>query len=81
MTTDSGPSAITLTLVIPAGIVDLLMPQATCNFLSDQPDRFLPLGGGELLAADGPKFDDGTLIWTNCVADALLLRAYEEATG
>jgi hypothetical protein len=81
MTTNLGHEALTLTLSIPSSVVELLRSSSSRNFMDQQPGRFLALGEGSLPAPDSPVFNSGTLIWTNCVTDALILRAYEEAAG
>lgn len=72
---------LALTLSIPSSLVDLLKSNSSHNFMAEQPGRFMPIGDGELPLPNAPEFADGTLIWTDCMADAFLLRAYEQAEG
>lgn len=80
-TTNSNADVLTVTLSIPSCLVALLPMNSSANFMAEQPGRFLPLGEGALPSPDDPAFHEGTLMWTECAADALLLRACEEAAG
>jgi hypothetical protein len=81
MNINSNARVLTVSLTIPSCLVDLLRTNASRNFMAEQPGRFLPLGEGALPSPDAPAFRNGTLMWTESAADALLLRACEEAAG
>lgn len=72
---------LTLTLSIPAPLTSHLSSNAAPNFISDQPDRFWTYDSPELPDPHSPIFRDGTMMWTESMSDALILRACEEQLG
>lgn len=80
---------ITLAIVLDHKLAQSLGGCAARNFLHDQPHRF------EVIAVDEPDTVDsddvtalaaapyagGTLTWCGTLSDALLLRAFEQASG
>lgn len=71
----------TLTLRMTSGLADMLRVNSMRNFYAEQADRFAPVGRFDLPLPNDPVFDGGTMHWCESGADALLLRAYEEACG
>lgn len=72
---------LTLTLSIPAPLTTHLWSSAAPNFISDQPDRFWTYDYPELPDPHSPIFRNGTMMWTESMSDALLLRACEDQLG
>lgn len=70
-----------LALSIPAPLTTHLWSNAAPNFISDQPDRFWTYDSPDLPDPHSPAFRDGTMMWTESMADALILRACEEQLG
>jgi hypothetical protein len=82
-------NAVTVTIVLDHDLARCLGSNASGNFAADHADRF------EVLALDGHEgvnsndveplttgpFVGGTLTWCGSLADALLLRAYEQSCG
>jgi hypothetical protein len=74
-------SAITVTVRLTPKLADMLRVNSMRNFYADQPDRFAPMDGFDSMLPNDPAFADGTMHWCETAADALLLLAYEHATG
>jgi hypothetical protein len=72
---------LTLTLSIPAPLATHLWSSATPNFVSEHPDRLWSFDHPELPDPHSPVFRDGTMMWTESMDDALILRACEEQLG
>lgn len=72
---------LALSLSIPASLTTHLCSSAAPNFISEQPDRFWTYDYPELPDPHSPIFRDGMMMWTESMADALLLRACEEQLG
>ncbi len=81
MTEDRTPDSgtVTLTLKLTAALAEQLSNSSMRNFYADQADRFELLGGFDLPLPNDPVFAGGTMSWCDTIADAVLLRTYEEA--
>lgn len=70
-----------LTLSVPVSFVDHLWTDAMSNFVAEQPGRFWPCGDAPVPEPTSCPLVHGTMMWTACMADALILRACEEKRG
>jgi hypothetical protein len=59
----------------------MLCSNSMRNFYAEQPDRFAPMDDFDAMLPNDPVLADGTMHWCETAADALLLLAYEQATG
>lgn len=72
---------VTITIELNQQLADMLRSNSSQNLYADQADRFETLGDKAAPAPTDPVFDSGTMHWCATAADALMLRAYEEASG
>lgn len=70
-----------LTLSVPFAFADHLWTSAAPNFIPEQPDRFWSYDDAPIPEPTSPPLLTGTMMWTACMADALILRACEEKRG
>ncbi|MBW4079175.1 MAG: hypothetical protein HIU84_11830 [Acidobacteria bacterium] len=66
-------------LVITPELAGTLYDTASECFFNDQPERFEHVELNQV--PFGTEFDKGTLFWSTTAADALILLAYERASG
>jgi hypothetical protein len=74
-------TTVTLTVTLDPHTVNLLGSSSTPNFYAEQADRFEILSGEDAPKPDDAVFGAGTMTWRATGSDALLLRAYEMASG
>jgi hypothetical protein len=74
-------TTVTLTLTLDPRTVNLLGGSSAPNFYADQADRFEILSGEDAPQPDDAVFAGGKMTWCATGADALLLHAYEQASG
>ncbi|ARC55523.1 hypothetical protein AS850_00340 [Frondihabitans sp. 762G35] len=72
-------ATIPVPIALTEGAANYLRHTACRNFFREQRDRFDILGAGT--AADDPVFDQGTMMFCDSNADAILLHAFEVGSG
>lgn len=82
-------SMITLSIQIDQELARCLGGSAAANFIAQQPDRFavMALDGADSPAHDDiaplldKQFEGGVMTWLGSLTEALILRAFEQASG